>query len=50
MGYLMKSFKFALFVLLLLVLGAFVVLKYIEMPAPHKVEIKLLDVNDDAVK
>ena len=46
----MKSYKFVLFVLSVLVLGAFVVLKYIEMPAPHKVQIKILDVNDDAVK
>ena len=46
----MKSYKFVFFVLILLVLGGFVVLKYIEMPAPHKVQIKILDVNDDAVK
>ena len=46
----MKSYKFVLFVLSVLFLGAFVVLKYMEMPAPHKVQIKILDVNDDAVK
>ncbi|MDC1357081.1 hypothetical protein N8310_05805 [Pseudomonadota bacterium] len=46
----MKSYKFVFFVLIVLVLGGFVVLKYIEMPAPHKVQIKILDVNDDAVK
>tara|TARA_B110001452_G_scaffold185873_1_gene156394 strand:- start:386 stop:526 length:141 start_codon:yes stop_codon:yes gene_type:complete len=46
----MKSYKFVLFVLSVLILGAFVVLKYMEMPAPHKVQIKILDVNDDAVK
>ena len=46
----MKSYKFVLFILFVLVLGAVVVLKYIEMPAPHKVQIKILDVNDDAVK
>ena len=46
----MKSYKFVLFILFVLVLGGFVVLKYIEMPAPHKVQIKILDVNDDAVK
>tara|TARA_B110000008_G_C16445186_1_gene353646 strand:+ start:286 stop:426 length:141 start_codon:yes stop_codon:yes gene_type:complete len=46
----MKSYTFVLFVLLLLISGAFVVLKYIEMPTPHKVQIKILDVNDDAVK
>ena len=46
----MKSYKFVFFVLIVLVLGGFVVLKYIEMPAPHKVQIKILDVNDDEVK
>ena len=46
----MKSYKFVLFVSSLLVLGAFATLKSIEMPAPHKVQIKILDVNDDAVK
>ena len=46
----MKSYKFVFFVLIVLVLGGFVVLKYIEMPAPHKVKIKILDVNDDTVK
>lgn len=46
----MKSYKFILFILFLLILGAFVVLKYIEMPAPHKVQIKILDVNENAVK
>ena len=46
----MKSYKFVLFFLSLLVLGAFVLLKYIEMPAPQKAQIKILDVNDDAVK
>ena len=46
----MKSYKFVFFVLIVLVLGGFAVLKYIEMPAPHKVQIKILDVNEDAVK
>ena len=46
----MKSYKFILFVMSVLILGCFVVLKYIEMPAPHKVQITILDVNDDAVK
>ena len=46
----MKSYKFVLFVLSVLILGSFVVLKYMEMPAPHKVQTKILDVNDDAVK
>ena len=50
LGLLMKNYKFLLLFLSLLVLGAFVVLKYIDMPAPHKVQIKILDVNDNEVK
>ena len=46
----MKNYKFLLLFLSLLVIGAFVVLKYIDMPAPHKVQIKILDVNDNEVK
>ena len=46
----MKNYKFLLLFLSLLVLGAFVVLKYIDMPAPHKVQIKILDVNGNEVK
>ena len=46
----MKNYKFILFILVLLFLGTFVVLKYTEMPAPHKIQIKILDVNEDAVR
>ena len=46
----MKNYKFLLLFLSLLVLGAFVTLKYIDMPAPHKVQIKILDVHDNEVK
>jgi hypothetical protein len=46
----MKSYKFFLFVLSVLIIGTFIVLKYIDMPAPHKVQIKILDINDNAVK
>ena len=49
-GSLMKSYKFFLFVLSVLIIGTFIVLKYIDMPAPHKVQIKILDINDNAVK
>ena len=49
-GLLMKNYKFLLLFLSLLVLGALVALKYIDMPAPHKVQIKILDVNDNEVK
>jgi hypothetical protein len=46
----MKNYKFLLLFLSLLVLGAFVAVKYIEMPAPNKVQIKILDVNDNEVQ
>ena len=46
----MKNYKFILFILVLLFLGTFVVLKYIEIPAPHKIQIKILEVNEDAVR
>jgi hypothetical protein len=46
----MKNYKFLLLFLSLLVLGALVAFKYIDMPAPHKVQIKILDVNDNEVK
>ena len=46
----MKNYKPLLLFLSLLVLGAFVALKFIDMPAPHKVQIKILDVNDNEVK
>ena len=45
----MKNYKLLLIFLSLLVLGAFVALK-IDMPAPQKVQIKILDVNDNEVK
>ena len=46
----MTNYKFILFILVLLFLGTFVVLKYIEIPAPHKIQIKILEVNEDAVR
>ena len=46
----MKNYKLLLLILSLLVLGAFVALKYIDMPAPQKVQIKILDVNDNEVQ
>ena len=46
----MKNYKFLLLLLTLLVLGSFVALKFIDIPAPHKVQIKILDVNDNEVK
>ena len=46
----MKNYRVLLLFLSLLVLVAFATLKYIDMPAPHKAQIKILDVNDNEVK
>ena len=46
----MKNYKFLLIFLSLFLLGTFFALKYIDMPAPQKVQIKVLDVNDNEVK
>ena len=46
----MINYKIILFVSLLLTAGMFVVITYIEVPAPQKTKTQLLDVNDYAVK
>jgi hypothetical protein len=46
----MVNYKFILFFLSLLFLGTFIAFKYIDIPAPHKVQTKILDVNDNDVK
>ena len=46
----MKNYKFLLLFLSLFIIGGFVALKYTDMPAPHKVQIKILDVNDNEVQ
>ena len=46
----MKSYKFILVVLSFLVLAGFLVVTYLEIPAPDKLETKILDVNDEKIK
>ena len=46
----MKNYKFFLIILSVLILVGFLVVTYLDMPAPDKLEIKVLDVNDDQVK
>lgn len=46
----MKNYKFLLVISCLLGLGLFMLINYIDLPAPNKLETKLLDVNDNAVK
>ena len=46
----MKNYKFFLIILSIFILVGFLVVTYIDMPAPDKLEIKFLDVSDDQVK
>ena len=46
----MKNYKFLLIILTFLALVGILVVTYIEIPAPDKLETKILDVKDDQVK
>ena len=46
----MKNYKFFLILLSFLISAGFLVVTYIDMPAPNKLQTKILDVNDDQVK
>ena len=46
----MKNYKFNLFILSFFILAGFLVISYLDMPAPDKLQTKILDVNDDQVK
>ena len=46
----MKNYKFYLIILSLSLLIGFLLVTYLDMPAPDKLETKILDVNDDQVK
>ena len=46
----MKNYKFILIVLSFLVLVGFLVVTYLDIPAPDKLQTKILDVNDDEVR
>tara|TARA_B100001027_G_scaffold203013_1_gene164138 strand:+ start:54 stop:194 length:141 start_codon:yes stop_codon:yes gene_type:complete len=45
----MKNYKFFLIILSVFILVGFLVVTYLDMPAPDKLETKILDVNDDQV-
>tara|TARA_B100000941_G_C28119851_1_gene357538 strand:+ start:373 stop:516 length:144 start_codon:yes stop_codon:yes gene_type:complete len=45
----MKNYKFFLIILSVFILVGFLVVTYLDMPAPDKLETKVLDVNDDQV-
>ena len=46
----MKNYKFILIVLSFLVLVGFLIVNYLDIPAPDKLETKILDVNDEKIK
>ena len=46
----MKNYKFLLIILTFLALVGILVVTYLEIPAPDKLQTKILDVNDDKVK
>ena len=46
----MKNYKFFLIILGLIFLVGFLVVTYLDIPAPDKLETKTLDVNDEKIK
>ena len=46
----MKNYKFLLIILSLIALTGFIVVTYLDMPAPDKLKTKILDVNDEKIK
>ena len=46
----MKNYKFFLILLSCIVLVGFLVVTYLDIPAPDKLETKTLDVNDEKIK
>ena len=46
----MKNYKFILITLSFLVLVGFLVVTYSHIPAPDKLQTKILDVNDEKIK
>ena len=46
----MKNYKFILIILSIFVLAGFLLVTYLDMPAPDKLQTKILDVNDDQVR
>ena len=46
----MKNYKFFLIILGLIFLVGFLVVTYLDIPAPDKLEMKILDVNNENIK
>ena len=50
LGIVMKNYKFLLIILTFLALVGILLVTYLEIPAPDKLQTKILDVKDDQVK
>ena len=46
----MKNYRFLLTILGFIFFVGFLVITYLDIPAPDKLEIKILDVNDEKIK
>ena len=46
----MKNYKFFLIILSLIALTGFLVVTYLDMPAPDNLKTKILDINDEKIK
>ena len=46
----MKNYKFFLIILSFIAIVGFLVVTYLDIPAPDKLETKILDVNDENIK
>ena len=46
----MKKYKFILIILSFTAIVGFLVVTYLDIPAPDKLETKILDVNDEKIK
>ena len=45
----MKSYKAVIIITILFVFAAIAIVNYVDMPAPSKLEKKILDVNDESI-
>mgnify|MGYP006261803399 FL=1 len=46
----MKNYKFFLIILSFIAIVGFLVVTYLDIPAPDKLETKILDINDEKIK
>ena len=46
----MKNYKFFLTILSLIALSGFLVVTYLDIPAPDKLKTRILNVNDEKIK